>query len=638
MSLDEIRALRLTKAEQLRAQGIEPYPAHAHRTHTIAEVYANFDVLVADAVEIAVAGRLMSVRAHGGSIFCDLFDGTEKIQVYLKQDDLGDVFTAFENIVDGGDFVEVRGSVFITKRGQKSVLVTSWKLLSKSILPIPTEWFGIQDEDDRFRKRYLDILLTKDLAERFKLRSKFWNTIRSYLLEKSFIEVETPVLENTTGGADARPFASHHNALDIDVFLRISAGELWQKRLMVAGLPRTFEIGRIFRNEGMSSEHAQDYTQLEFYMAYADYRDGMKMIQELYRKIAHEVFGKSTFTIKGFEVNLDAEWETYHFCDILKERFGVDPLDEQLSVDTLAEKLKAAGVEFKRAELNLPRGVDLLWKSVRKTLGGPGFLIGVPVYLEPLAKRSAEDPRVVERFQVILAGSENGKGFSELNDPVDQRARFEEQQSMRDAGDEEAQMADWEYVEAMEHGMPPTFGFGVSERLFSFLLDVPIREAQLFPLMRPKQQVLSKKEAEAQYRSKRFVVIADPSQGYGVAANAIGQLGISIGGLLKTKLFDQTVFLDKDGNKHYADGLYPMTNLAGTQEQMTTFITKCHAAGIQVHDFSQIMKTAHSDAEMEKAYKQKGTAEVPYIAVGALVSSDFEREFLNSLNLFGKEA
>lgn len=637
MSLEEIRSLRLEKAAKLRESGIEPYPAHAKTTHTVASVYADFDALVSSNATVSVAGRLLSVRAHGGSIFCDLFDGTEKIQVYLKQDDLGTVFTDFESAIDNGDFVEVTGTVFTTKRGQRSVLVTSWRLLAKSILPIPTEWFGIQDEDDRFRKRYLDILLDRNLAERFRLRSKFWNTIRTYLIEKDFIEVETPVLENTTGGADARPFASHHNALDIDVFLRISAGELWQKRLMVAGMPRTFEIGRIFRNEGMSAEHAQDYTQLEFYMAYADYRDGMKMIQELYRKIAHEVFGRSTFSIKGFEVNLDAEWEMYDFCAILRDRFGVDPLDEGLSLDMLAEKLHSAGVEFKRTELNRARGVDLLWKSVRKTLSGPGFLVGVPVYLEPLAKRSPEDPRVVERFQVILAGSENGKGFSELNDPVDQRARFEVQQSMRDAGDEEAQMADWEYVEAMEYGMPPTFGFGVSERLFSFLLDVPIREAQLFPLMRPKQHVLSKKEAEAQYRSKRFVVIADPSQGYGVAANAIGQLGISIGGLLKTKLFDQTVFLDKSGNKHYADGLYPMTNLSGTQEQMAAFILKCHTAHIQVHDFSQIMKTAHSDAEMEKGYKAKDTSEIPYIAVGALVPADFEKEFLNGLTLFGKE-
>lgn len=637
MSLDEIRALRLIKATQLREAGTEPYPADTHRTHTVAEIYTHFDVLVAQNEVVSAAGRLLSMRAHGGSIFCDLFDGTEKIQIYLKQDELGDIFTSFETVIDSGDFIEVTGTVFITKRGQKSILVSSWRLLSKSILPVPTEWFGIENEDDRFRKRYLDILLDRNLAERFKLRSKFWNTIRSYLLEKSFVEVETPVLENTTGGADARPFASHHNALDIDVFLRISAGELWQKRLMVAGIPRTFEIGRIFRNEGMSAEHAQDYTQLEFYMAYADYRDGMKMIQELYLKIALDVFGRSTFTIKGFEVDFNKEWETYHFCEILKEKFGVDALDENLSVDTLALKLTEAGVEYKRSELNRPRGVDLLWKSVRKTLSGPGFLIGVPVYLEPLAKRSAADPRLVERFQVILAGSENGKGFSELNDPVDQRTRFEEQQSMRDAGDEEAQMADWEYVEAMEYGMPPTFGFGVSERLFSFLLDLPIREAQLFPLMRPKAQTLSKKEAEAQYRSKRFVVIADPSQGYGVAANAIGQLGISIGGLLKTKLFDQTVFLDKDGNKHYADGLYPMTNLSGTQEQMAAFIMKCHTAHIQVHDFSQIMKTAHSDAEMEKGYKAKGTHEVPYIAVGALVPADFEKEFLNGLSLFGKE-
>jgi lysyl-tRNA synthetase class 2 len=370
------------------------------------------------------------------------------------------------------------------------------------------------------------------------------------------------------------------------------------------------------------------------YMAYEDYEEGMRMTQELYTRIATEVFGKTNFTIKGFEVDFAKSWQIYHFCDIIKEHFDIDPLDESLTTETLAAALRRANVAFDERELNRSRGVDMLWKVVRKTLAGPGFLIGVPVYLEPLAKRSRKDPRLVERFQVILAGSEMGKGFSELNDPLDQRERFEHQQAMRDAGDEEAQMADWEYVEAMEYGMPPTFGFGVSERLFSFLLDVPIREAQLFPLMKPKAEVLSKKQAEAQYRSKKFVVIADASQGHGVAANAIGQLGISIGGLLKTKLFDQTVFLDKDGNKHYADGLYPMTNLQGSQAQMATFIQKCHDAKIQVHDFSLIMRNAHSDAEMDKGYKAVGTHDVPYIAVGALIPADFEKEFLSSLQLY----
>ncbi|MFZ2593290.1 MAG: lysine--tRNA ligase [Minisyncoccia bacterium] len=635
MALEDIRAERIEKINALRAGGVVPYPAKTVRTHTVDALLSDFSQLSANETSITTAGRIMSIRTHGGSTFFDVFDGTAKVQAFLKKDIVGDaLFEQFDVTFDAGDFVQVTGVPFLTQRGQQSILVSAFTLLSKSILPVPTEWFGIADEDARFRKRYLDILLNKELAQRFKLRSKFWNVMRTFLLEKDFIEVETPILETTTGGADARPFITHHNALDLEVCLRISVGELWQKRLMVAGLPRTFEIGRVFRNEGMSAEHAQDYTALEYYMAYADFTEGMAMTKELYTRIAKEVFGKTVFTIRGFEVDFEKEWEMYDFCDILQKNFGVDPLDDSLTPEVLGAKLKEAGVSFDPKELNRSRAVDMLWKVVRKTLSGPGFLVGVPVYLEPLAKRSSTDARVVERFQVILAGSEMGKGFSELNDPIDQRERFMQQQALRDAGDEEAQMADMEYVEAMEYGMPPTFGFGVSERFFSFLLDVPIREAQLFPLMRPKEATLSKKEAEALYRSKKFVVIADSSLGYGVTANAIGQLGISMGGLHKQKLFEKETFHDADGVTHYADGLYPMINLVGDQSTMATFIAKCHEAKIQAFDFSDIMRKAHSDAEMDKGYKAVTTDAVPYIAVGALVPKDFEKDWLTGLKLF----
>lgn len=488
MSLEDIRNVRISKLEKIKEKGLSAYPAQTKCTHTLKEVIRSFEVLESAQTPVVLAGRLMSMRGQGAIIFSDLFDGTGRFQILFKKDDMAEEdFAWLREVADIGDFIECTGTVFVTKSGQKTLGVKKWQMLSKSLLPLPEKWHGITDEEERLRKRYLDILTNEELATRFRLRSKFWNVIRQYLLEKDFIEVETPVLENTTGGADARPFATHHNALDIDVYLRISAGELWQKRLMVAGLPRTFEIGRIFRNEGMSNEHAQDYTQLEYYMAYGDYRIGMEMTKELYRKIAREVFDKTTFSIRGFEVDFEREWEMYDFCGLIKKHFSIDPLDSSLTIEVIEKALKDAQVKFDPKELNVPRGIDMLWKVIRKTLGGPGFLINVPVYLEPLAKRSGEDERVVERFQVILAGSEMGKGFSELNDPLDQRSRFEEQQAMRDGGDEEAQMADFEYVEALEHGMPPTFGFGVSERLFSFLLDVPIREAQLFPLLKPRE-------------------------------------------------------------------------------------------------------------------------------------------------------
>ena len=482
-SIEELRDERLKKKAFLEEKGINPYPATTHQTHTLAQFKENFDSL--GDTEITLAGRLMSKRGQGAITFCDIYDGTGRTQIFFKQDEMdAAAYALFADTVDIGDFVEATGIAYTTKRGEQSLFVKSWNMLTKSVRPIPDAWYGLTDEDERYRKRYLDMLLNPEVTDIVYKRSIFWNTIRQYLLEKNFVEVETPVLENTTGGADARPFSTHHNALDIEVFLRISAGELWQKKLLVAGIPRTFEIGRIFRNEGISNEHLQDYTQLEYYMAYADYTVGMEMTKELYRLIAEKTFGTKKFSIRGHEVDLDAEWKIYDFVEVIKENYGINALDTTLS--DIEKLLKEHDIAYEKESLNIERGVDLLWKKVRKTISGPGFLINVPVYLEPLAKKNRNGTETVERFQVILAGSEMGKGFSELNDPVDQKERFMKQQALRDAGDDEAQMADMEFVEALEYGMPPAFGFGLSERLFSFLMDKPVREAQLFPLLRPR--------------------------------------------------------------------------------------------------------------------------------------------------------
>ena len=485
-ALREIRTERMAKKDALEHEGVSAYPAKSARTHSLQEAREAFPELERTGSSLTVAGRVMAVREHGGSIFIDLYDGTASLQGYLKEDALHDVFAKFSKTVDRGDFVELTGTAFTTKRGEPSVLAAAWTLLTKSLLPMPTEHFGIKDEDERYRKRYLDILLNKEIAERIKRRSAFWNAARGFLLERGFIEVETPVLETTPGGAEAQPFVTHHNALDIDVYLRISAGELWQKKLMVAGIPKTFEIGRIFRNEGMSHEHLQDYTQLEFYQAYNDFTAGQALVKDLYLHLATTAFGTTVFTVRDHTFDLAGTWHAYDFSTIIKDAYGFDPREgnekEALSA------LEKSGIAYSKDKpMNLERAVDLLWKKCRVQLSGPGFLTNVPVYLEPLAKRSSTDPRVVERFQVILAGSEVGKGFSELNDPVDQAGRFARQEELRKAGDDEAQFADTEYVEALEYGMPPTFGFGVSERLFSFLAGVSVREGQIFPLMRPKE-------------------------------------------------------------------------------------------------------------------------------------------------------
>ena len=365
--------------------------------------------------------------------------------------------------------------------------VTDWSMAAKSLRPLPEKWHGLQDPEEKLRLRYLDLMFDEDLKDLFVKRSKFWNAIRMFLLNEGFIEVETPVLEITTGGADARPFKTHHNALDIDVFLRISAGELWQKRLMVAGYGKVFEIGRIFRNEGMSPEHAQDYTQLEFYQAFADWNDGMSLVERMYKYVAQETFGTLKFTIRGFEVDLAEPWLRYDYGETIKRITEVDI--KTATLEEIEAALKRLKVEYDKKGWNKIRATDTLWKHCRKQLGGPGFLINVPVEMSPLAKLASNAQsgvKVVEQFQPIIAGSEVGKGYSELNDPIDQAARFQAQQDMRDAGDDEAQMYDHDFVEALEYGMPPTCGFGVSERLFAFLAGKPIREAQLFPLLKPK--------------------------------------------------------------------------------------------------------------------------------------------------------
>lgn len=484
-SLEEIRAERLKKLNLLKSRGHNPYPARSQRDFYLNEVVAKFDELTSSSKKINLVGRVMALRGQGAIIFFDLFDGTGNLQAVIKSDEIDkESFDLFKDTVDIGDFVNVTGTVFLTKREEKTILVKKWTMLAKSLRPLPDQYYGLTDEEERLRRRYLDIIVNKEVRDMFDKRFRFWQTMRSFLLERGFVEVDTPVLENTTGGAEAKPFITHHNALDLDVYLRISP-ELWLKRLMVAGFTKVFEIGRIFRNEGMSAEHLQDYTQMEFYWAFADYNDGMKLVKELYKKIAQDVFGKTKFKIKGFDVDLDKEWEIYDYTETIKEITGLDITDA--SIDVIEAKLNELKVDYDKDSFNLNRAIDTLWKYCRKQIAGPGFLINVPVFMEPLAKRRDDRPGQVERFQVILAGSELGKGFSELNDPIDQAERFAEQAKLREAGDDEAQMTDSDFIEALEYGMPPTCGFGVSERLFSFFMDKPIRECQIFPLMRPKE-------------------------------------------------------------------------------------------------------------------------------------------------------
>jgi lysyl-tRNA synthetase class 2 len=428
----------------------------------------------------------MAMRGHGGVTFLDINDGSGKIQGLIKQDKLGEKgYQFFLDVFDIGDFVEVKGTLFITKRGEKTIEADDYKMLSKALIPLPEKWHGLQDVEEKLRKRYLDIIFSPEVKDMIEKRAKFWNSTREFLVERGFLEVETPVLETTAGGADAKPFMTHHNALNLDVYLRISTGELWQKKLMVAGFEKTFEIGRQFRNEGMDAEHLQDYTQMEFYWAYSDYEQGMKLVEEMYKYIAKKTFGTLKFKIKDFDVDLGGKWEKYDYVSIISKYTKVNVLEA--SLQEMEKALQDLKIDYDKNGFNRTRAMDNLWKFCRKKIGGPGFLINTPIEVSPLAKRNEKNKDTAMRFQVIIAGSENGNGYSELNNPIDQEERFAQQQKLREAGDLEAQMYDKDFVEALEQGMPPTCGFGFSERLFAFFIDKPLRDCQIFPLMKPKQ-------------------------------------------------------------------------------------------------------------------------------------------------------
>ncbi len=485
---DQIIKERERKIEELRKLGLNPYPNRFNKKNFCLELQKKYSKLkpekgVKDKVK--VAGRVMAVRDIGKISFVTLQDNSGKIQIVFqdKKTPVKEI-RFFKKFIDVGDFMGVEGKIFRTKRKELSILASKIKLLSKSIKPLPEKWHGLQNEEERLRKRYLDMIINPEVRDLFITKAKFWKAIRDFLINKGFIEVETPVLESTTGGADAKPFITHYNALDIDIYLRISMGELWQKRLMIGGFEKIFELGRQFRNEGISAEHLQDYTQMEFYWAYVNYEDGMKLVEELYKYVAKQTIGTLKFKTHGFNIDLGKKWKRIDYVSEIKKQTGIDFFKH--SIKDMEKKLKELKIEFEPG-LSKERLIDLLWKYCRKKIVGPAFLVHHPVEVSPLAKRSEKDSRVVERFIVIFAGSELGNGYSELNDPLDQEQRFRRQMELRRAGDEEAQMHDKEFVNALKYGMPPACGFGTSERFFAFLVDKPVRECQIFPLMKPEK-------------------------------------------------------------------------------------------------------------------------------------------------------
>lgn len=483
MTLDDYRDERLRKLNLIKERGIDPYPAKSFRDTKIAEILTNFDQKQGETV--CIAGRIAAIRSFGKIAFLKLRDNSGELQIFMqKTDDKPEHEFGLKDLklLDSGDFVEARGRVDKTTTGEISVFANSVRLLTKSLRPLPG-YDGFTNKEERYRRRYIDMNVNPEVRERLIRRSKFWQATRDFMNAHGFIEINTPILEKTTGGADATPFSTHMDALDEDYYLRISQ-ELPLKRLLGGGFEKVYDIGPRFRNEGVDDEHLPEHIAFESYAAYENYEDGMRLYEEMIKYVAQKTWGTLKFQVSGFEIDLDCEWPRVKYADLLMEKFGIDVFHPDR--DKIHAILQKNGVQVNE-KTNDSRLIDNLWKLIRKTSAGPYWLIEEPLSLSPLAKVSEENPLVTQRFHPIIAGTEMGNGYSELNDPLDQLARFEQQQAMRDAGDNEAQMLDLDFVEMLEYGMPPACGWGNSERNFWLLEGVSGREAVPFPIIRSKR-------------------------------------------------------------------------------------------------------------------------------------------------------
>ncbi|GAB4413156.1 MAG: lysine--tRNA ligase [Anaerolineales bacterium] len=481
---------RREKLARLREKGVDPYPPRVSRTHTAEEAKRAFEAAPEGAeVRVTVAGRLMTIREMGKSTFAHIEDGSGRIQIYLRVDRLGEeAYDDFRKLYDIGDFVSVPGTLFRTRTGEITVLADSITLAAKTLRPLPDKWHGLKDTELRHRQRYLDLLANPEVREIFRVRARAVAALRRFLDERGFLEVETPILQPIYGGAAARPFITHHNQLDQDLYLRISF-ELYLKRLIVGGYERVYEIGRDFRNEGISFKHNPEFTQLEFYQAYADYNDVMRTAEEMVAFVAREAIGTTKITYQGQEIDLTPPWRRIRLRDAILEATGVD-YEAYPDAEGLFNAIVARGLEVE-AKSSRGKLIDsLLGSYVEPTLIQPTFLIDYPIDVSPLAKKKPGSETTVERFEGFVAGMEICNAFSELNDPLDQRERFLAQGRDFAAGDEEAHQMDEDFITALSYGMPPTGGFGMGiDRLTMLLTDQPnIREVILFPHMRSRDR------------------------------------------------------------------------------------------------------------------------------------------------------
>lgn len=494
MSQEELNdqlKVRRQKLNEYIEKGIDPFGKRFERTHLSNELFEKYGDMTEEKLEgkeipVALAGRIMTKRKKGKVGFAHIQDFGGQIQIYVRKDVVGeDQYEVFKK-VDLGDIVGVKGTVFITKVGELSIRVTDFTLLAKSLRPLPEKFHGLKDVEQRYRQRYLDLIMNKESKETFITRSRIIQSMRKYLDEHGYLEVETPMMHTIAGGATARPFITHHNALDMPLYMRIAI-ELHLKRLIVGGLEKVYEIGRVFRNEGISTRHNPEFTMIELYEAYADFHDIMNLTENLIAHVAEDVLGTTTIQYGEYEIDLKPEWKRVHMVDAIKEYTGVD-FWKEMSVEEARKLAKEHDVEIQDAMTVGHIINEFFEQKVEEKLIQPTFVYGHPVEVSPLAKKNPDDPRFTDRFELFIVAREHANAFTELNDPIDQRMRFEAQLKEREQGNDEAHMMDEDYIEALEYGMPPTGGLGIGiDRLVMLLTNSPsIRDVLLFPLMRQK--------------------------------------------------------------------------------------------------------------------------------------------------------
>ncbi len=486
IDLNDLMLERRKKLEELEDKGVVPYSNDFRREDIISDIIDNFEKLEEDETVLKTAGRIMAMRDHGKSCFIDIADMSGKVQIYAKKNNIGDEAYELLTSLNIGDHIGVEGLVFKTRRGEVSLRVQRFKLLAKSLRPLPEKWHGLKDVELRYRQRYVDLVVNPNVKEKFIARSRILHSIRRYLEEKGFLEVQTPLMHTIAGGASARPFTTHHNALDIDLYMRI-APELYLKKLLVGGFEKVFELGKNMRNEGLSTKHNPEFTSLELYEAYSDYEDMMNITEDLIKTIANNVLGTLNIKYNDLEINLDS-WAKMTMVESIKEYAEVDFCE----VSTLEEAKDIADdrdISYEGKESIGEIINEFFEEYVEEKLIQPTFITQYPVEVSPLAKRNPDNPQFTDRFELFIAGNEIANAFSELNDPIDQKGRFEAQVSQREAGDDEAHMMDEDFIRALEYGMPPAGGLGIGiDRLIMLLTDSPsIREVILFPHLRPEK-------------------------------------------------------------------------------------------------------------------------------------------------------